>query len=192
MLNVFHTVYRLYSKVLFFAALIAGLATFLIMWLISMSAFLRTAFNSPIPASVEISQALLVLCITFPFAYTQCKREHVRTIALVQLLPFRAQNILYTIWMILGCLIFAAATYGTFRYGLRSFQMNEMVWGAAIQFPLWPSKLAVSVGCALLTIQFGLDAIGSAFVPGFAPHDHTPTDDDAERVTETSPEDTNV
>lgn len=46
--------------------------------------------------------------------------------------------------------------------------MNEMVWGAAIQFPLWPSKIAVSVGLGMLTIQFALEAIGALLIPGFA------------------------
>ncbi|MCE8021461.1 TRAP transporter small permease [Halomonas sp. MCCC 1A11036] len=165
----FKTVYRLYGKILFLAALISGIATFIIMWLIALSALLRTVFNAPIPASVEISQALLVLCITFPLGYTLMKREHVRTVAFSHRFPAGVQRAIYALWMVLGCLVFAAATLGTFRYGMRSYQVNEMVWGAAIQFPLWPSKLAVSVGCGLLTIQFALEAIGTILDSKFMP-----------------------
>jgi len=169
MLRTFKKIYWLYGKILFLAALISGLATFIIMWLIALSALLRTLFNAPIPASVEISQALLVLCITFPLGYTLMKREHVRTIAFAQRFPSGLQKTIYALWMIIGCLAFGAATYGTFKYGMRSYQINEMVWGAAIQFPLWPSKLAVSFGCGLLAIQFALEAIGAIFVPEFTP-----------------------
>ena len=117
---------------------------------------------------MEISQALLVLCITFPFAFTLMKKEHVRTVVLAHRFPERLQRFMYVVWMVLGVVIFAAATYGTWRYGLRSYNMNEMVWGAAIQFPLWPSKIAVSVGLGMLTIQFALEAIGALLIPGFA------------------------
>ena len=169
MTSTFNTVYALYGKVVLVAALIAGAATFAIMWLIALSALLRTLFNAPIPASVEISQALLVLCITFPLGFTLMKREHVRTVALAQLMSERVQTAAYFAWMLLGTLIFAAATYGTFQYGIRSYNMNEMVWGAALQFPLWPSKLAVSIGCGMLAIQFALETIGTLLVPGFVP-----------------------
>lgn len=181
----FEIVYRLYGRLVQAAALVAGAATFAIMWLIALSALLRTLFNAPIPASVEISQALLVLCITFPLAFTLMKREHVRTIVLAQLLPARTQTLVYALWMIVGTLVFAAATYGTFQYGMRSYSMNEMVWGATIQFPLWPSKLAVSIGCFLLTVQFALEAVGALLVPGFAPVETGPAGDGAEETPET-------
>lgn len=176
MTNFFKTVYWLYGKVVFTAALLAGAATFAIMWLIALSALLRTLFNAPIPASVEISQALLVVCITFPLGFTLMKREHVRTVALTQLLSERAQIFTYILWMIIGALVFAAATYGTFQYGMRSYKMNEMVWGAALQFPLWPSKLAVSIGCGMLAIQFALDAIGAMLLSDFVPIENGPAE----------------
>ena len=174
MTSSFKTVYWLYGKVVLVAALLAGAATFAIMWLIALSALLRTIFNAPIPASVEISQALLVVCITFPLGYTLMKREHVRTVALSHLLPKRVQIFTYILWMVIGTLVFAAATYGTLQYGLRSYKMNEMVWGAALQFPLWPSKLAVSVGCGMLAIQFALEAIGAMLLPNFVPMERDP------------------
>lgn len=180
MQRTFEGVYRIYGMVIFVAALIAGAATFLIMCLVALSAFLRTLFNAPIPASVEISQSLLVLCITFPFAYTLMKKEHVRTVVLAHRFPERLQRFIYAIWMVFGLIIFSAATYGTWRYGIRSYNMNEMVWGAAIQFPLWPSKMAVSIGLGMLTVQFALEAIGTLLIPGFAPMDDEAHDQNVE------------
>jgi hypothetical protein len=49
--------------------------------------------------------------------------------------------------------------------------MNEQIWGAAIQFAVWPAKMAVSLGTLLITIQFLLDAIGFAFVADFRAKD---------------------
>lgn len=166
--RLFKAIYWLYGKITFFAALLAGVATFLIMCLIALSAFLRTFINAPIPASVEISQALLVLCITFPFAFTLMKRDHVQTVVLTQHFSKAAQRAIFLAWMVLGIFVFGCMTWGTWNYGMRSYSMNEMVWGAAIQFPLWPSKVAVSIGMGLLTIQFALEALGALILRDFA------------------------
>ena len=165
----FQAAYRAYGWITAIAALIAGAATFIIMCLIALSAFMRTLFNAPIPASVEISQALLVLCITFPFAYTLMTRDHVQTVVLSQRFPANIQRLMYAAWMLFGAVVFACMTWGTWNYGMRSYAMNEMVWGAAIQFPLWPSKVAVSIGMGLLTFQFILEALGAIILTGFAP-----------------------
>ena len=62
-----------------------------------------------------------------------------------------------------GFVLFAAVAYGTSRFALRSYMMNEQVWGATIRFPLYPAKLAVSIGAALLCIQFLFDAMLALF-----------------------------
>jgi hypothetical protein len=66
--------------------------------------------------------------------------------------------------MIFGFLLFIAVTYSTFQYGMRAYRMNEQIWGATIQFPVWPSKLAVSAGALFLVIQFLLDALHAILI----------------------------
>ena len=75
------------------------------------------------------------------------------------------------LWSIVGFLLFAAVTYGTYQYALRSYRMNEQIWGAAIQFAIWPAKMAVSLGTLLITVQFLLDAIGFALIADFRAKD---------------------
>lgn len=163
----FLKLYRLYSSTVWIFAMLAGAATFAIMVVIDSNAILRKLINWPVPAALEITQSLLVGAIMLPFAYTLFKREHVNTVFFTSRLSPDARRWLSIFWSVVGCFLFAAVTYGTFHYALRSYHMNEQIWGATIQFAIWPSKLAVSLGTLLITIQFLLDAIGTALIPDF-------------------------
>jgi len=150
---------RTYSRFLYFAAAAAGMITFAMMWLIDVNALSRKIFNTPVPAGVELTQSMLTVAIMLPFGYVLFRREHVNTVFLISKLPRHVDRWLYIFWMGVGCLVFAAVTYGTFKFGLRSYVMNEQVWGANVRFPLYPAKFAVALGTALLSIQFLLDAL---------------------------------
>jgi TRAP-type C4-dicarboxylate transport system permease small subunit len=167
MRGAFLRIYSLYSKLLFAVAVLAGIFTFAIMWVIDLNAFTRKIFNAPVPAALEITQSLMVVAIMAPFAYTLLKRDHVNTTVLTAHFPPAAQRWLHFVWMVVGFLLFAGVTYGAFDYGMRSYRMNEQIWGATIQFPLWPAKVSVCIATALLSIQFLLDAIGTALIPDF-------------------------
>ena len=155
----FLKIYKSYGKIQIAFASFAGAATFCIMLLIVANALMRKAINVPIPAALEVTQALLVLVIVLPFAYTQMRREHVNTIFFTKTLSRRKQRFLHIFWLFCGAALFLAVTYGTFQYGMRSYRMNEQIWGATIQFPVWPAKLAVSLGTFLFSIQLLLDAV---------------------------------
>lgn len=147
------------SHVLHWASVIAGIITFIMMWLIDINALSRKVFNAPVPGGVELTQSLLTVAIMLPFGYVLFRREHVNTVFLTSNFPRSVTRWLHFFWMVVGCLVFAAVTYGTFLFAVRSFNMNEQVWGATVRFPLYPAKFAVSLGTALISIQFALDAL---------------------------------
>ncbi len=159
--------YRAYSRVLWAFAIISGASTFAIMTVITLNAVLRKGINWPLPAALEVTQALLVVAIILPFAFTQYLREHVSTVFFTSRLSRQAQRWLHCFWCAVAFVLFVSVTYGTFQYALRSYAMNEQIWGATIQFPVWPAKMAISLGTLLAAVQFLLDAIGYAIVPDF-------------------------
>ncbi|MEX0406836.1 TRAP transporter small permease [Aquibium sp. LZ166] len=169
--DTFLRIYGYYGRILWAFALLAGILTFAIMCVIDANALTRKLFNWPLPAALEITQELLVGAIMLPFAFTLLKREHVSTVFLTSRLSSGSRRWLHLLWAVVGLLLFAAVTYGTFQYALRSFRMNEQIWGATIQFAVWPAKMAVSLGTLLITIQFLLDALGFALIPDFRDHD---------------------
>lgn len=179
MRETFLKIYDGYAKVQVTFAMLAGICTFFIMLLIVVNALTRKVINVPVPAALEITQALLVAVIMLPFAYTQLRREHVNTIFFTQRMPHNPRRWLRIFWLICGCALFLAVTYGTFQYGMRSYRMNEQIWGATIQFPVWPSKLAVSAGTLLLAIQFLLDAVHAVLVDDASDVDSDPIESQA-------------
>lgn len=156
--------YSIYGKLLRGAAIIAGLATFLIMWIIDVNVFTRKLFNAPLPAGVEAVTALLPAVILLPFGYALLARQHVNSLFLTSRMSIPTARVLHVLWMLVGFVVFCAVTYGTFQYAMRSYAMGEQVWGATIRFAVWPSKLAISIGTALIAVQFLLDALRALVV----------------------------
>lgn len=183
MRRAFLKIYRGYSRILWFFTIVAGLSAFAIMWLIDINVLSRKILNAPLPAGVEITQSLLPVVIMVPFGYAMLRRDHVNTVLLTSRLSPRVGRIIETLWMLAGFVLFAFVTYGTFKYALRSYSLNEQVWGATFRFPLWPAKMAVSLGTLLLTIQCLMETIhGFLFTDGA----------DQERVSESAEDYTHV
>jgi TRAP-type C4-dicarboxylate transport system permease small subunit len=163
MLKSFLNVRNAYGKFLYFTGIASGLVLFVMMWIIDINALSRKIFNAPLPGGVEVTQSLLAVAIMLPFGYVLVKREHVNTVFLTSRFSPSFNRWLHFFWMLIGFLLFASVAYGTYKFALRSYMMNEQVWGATIRFPLYPAKLAVSLGAALLSIQFLLDALFALF-----------------------------
>lgn len=159
MSNTFLRVYEFYGRFLYYAAVLSGGAIFFVMWLIDTSALTRKLFNSPVPGSVEISEALLVVGIMLPMAYAQYTRAHVRVTLLTKHTSPRIQQALFIIAMLVGFVITSLMAWAAFNYALRSFDINEYVWGARVRFPLYPIKATLCFGFVMLALQFLLDMI---------------------------------
>lgn len=152
-------VYAAFGWFIWGCAILAGFATFAIMWVIDINAFGRKLLNMPLPAGVEMTQWLLPAVIMLPFAFALLGRQHVNTVVLVSVMSSAWQRRITVFWMLVGAVLFAIVTWGTYRYALRAFEINEQVWGATVQFPMWPSKGVIALGTALLSIQFLLEAL---------------------------------
>lgn len=159
----FLTIFHAYGRALRFFAIVGGLAAFVIMWLIDVNALSRTVFNAPLIGGVEITESLLPVVIMLPFGFALLRRDHVNTVILTSHLPPRAARWLETFWMLVGFVVFALVTYGTFQYALSSYKIGEQVWGDTIRFPIWPAKMAVSAGALLMTIQCLLETLHGIF-----------------------------
>lgn len=158
MRQTFETVYRLYSRFLMAIAVGAAFAFFAMMWLIDVNALSRKILNAPVTGTLEITEALMVVAILLPMAYAQMTRSHIRVTLLTKHLPKGAQRLLYAGALLIGFVFAAWAAWAAFGYFMRSYRIDEHAWGS-VRFPIYPSKGAVSLGMALLSIQFLLDTI---------------------------------
>ena len=159
----FERVYHAYGRFTIWLGLLAGAITFGVMWLIDANALMRKIFNAPVPGSLEITEAALVIIILFSQAYTQRRRGHIRVTLLTRRLPERVRHGLFITAMAIGCLLTAWYAYAAYTYALRAYNVNEQEWGV-ITFSVWPIKAAIVLGFGLLSLQFLLDAIRAGFV----------------------------
>lgn len=159
MRNAFLKFYALHARFLYYTAVVGGVATFIIMWLIDSSALTRKFFNWPVPGSVEFTESLMVVGIMLPMAYAQYTRAHVRVTLVTKWASPRVQRALFVFAMAVGFLVTVAMAWAAFNYTVRSFVMDEHVWGANVRFPLYPTKAILCLGFVMLAFQFLLDTI---------------------------------
>lgn len=158
MRQAFETVYALYARFLTAIAVVAAFAFFAMMWLIDANALSRKLANAPVTGTLEITEALMVVAILLPMAYTQMMRSHIRVTLVTKHLPLAAQRYLYAAALVVGFVFAAWAAWAAFGFFMRSYTADEHAWGT-VRFPIYPSKGAVALGMMLLAIQFLLDAV---------------------------------
>lgn len=156
----FHAIYRIYGYLLTGIAVSAGAALFALMFLVDANALTRKLFNWPIVGTQEITEALMPLIILLPLGYTQLMRGHIRVQLLTDRFPHGARRVIYMATLASGCAFFAWVAWAAWLYGLRAYTVGETAWGL-VRFPIWPSKMGVALGSALLSLQFALDIIKS-------------------------------
>lgn len=158
----FKHIYTRYGVFVKWIGLGAGIAAFLMMFLIFADIIGRKFFNSPVEGAYEITESLLTFIIFFGVAFTQLERSHVRVTLLTDRLKPRAQNAWLTIVYIIGFLFFVYAAYCMFWFAWDSWKVREVKWGT-VEYPLYPVKALAGVGMLLLGIQFLLDSIVELF-----------------------------
>ncbi|MCP8938758.1 TRAP transporter small permease [Alsobacter sp. SYSU M60028] len=154
----FVALYTWYGRLMTAVAAAAGVALFLLMWLVNTNALSRKLFNLPITGTLEITEAAMPIIILLPMAYTQLRKGHIRVTMLTDNLPKALRTGLLLVTLALGCLFMAWVAWATFGYAARAYRMGESAWGV-VRFPIWPSKFAVSLGAGLLCVQFLLDFV---------------------------------
>jgi TRAP-type mannitol/chloroaromatic compound transport system permease small subunit len=112
----------------------------------------RYIFNSPEPYSYDISTMLLLACVVFSVAGLQWSKRHLRVDFLASFFPDSVQNFLMDILTpILGLFYVFIITWKSWENFLYSFNIGEKSL-SAWQELLWPIKLMVPLGMALLCL----------------------------------------
>ena len=134
------------------------------------NAVVRKAFNLSSNAWLEVQWYLFSAVFLLCAAYTLLRNEHVRIDVVAGRLSPRAQawiDIFGTVFFLLPMAILIAAL--SWPYFVRGFTQNE-ISGSAGGLVLWPARLLLPVGFALLALQ-GLSELVKriAFLAGRGP-----------------------
>jgi TRAP-type C4-dicarboxylate transport system permease small subunit len=132
-------------------------AIFILMFLITADVAGRYLFNTPVRGTYDIGQSLVVVAAFFCFAYAQRKGAHIRITSLVQLFPQRSRLVVEIFYQIVGLCFFACVTYSTWQGAATSLRKGESfltLFYFDYLIPIYPSKFVVSIGSALMCLQF--------------------------------------
>ena len=107
----------------------------------------------------ELSVLLFVALTFLGFGVVQWTRGNISVDVAVRHLSRRARRVLDIVTLTCAFLLFAVASYGTIVQAGRSWSILEYEAGFA-QFPLYPSKTFVAIGCTYLAFILLLQLAG--------------------------------
>ena len=162
-----------YGRLLHAFGLIAAVAIFAMLLLVTANVIGRYAFNAPITGAFEFTEALLVVIIMLGLALTQYHDGHIRVTILTRRLPPRWAHAARICALVAGTVFFAWCTYASWLFAWESWSFKEQEWGT-VTFPLYPFKFVVCLGVILLSVQFLLDSAAAIASPPPVPGQRDP------------------
>jgi len=137
---------------------VSGWLVIPMMFSIFLDAVLRGLFNVALLGVVESNSLLLVTLIYMGLAGAQASGANFRLTLVTERLPQRVQAVLSGVgWLFVLCVL---AILGWFcvQEALFSYAKGETSYGL-VSFPLWPSRIVVAFGLALLWLQLLVDGL---------------------------------
>ena len=113
-------------------------------------------FNEPLPTTYEATEALMVVVTFGGLAFVQRKKMNINVDLLVRYFPPKLQIVSELVSNLIGLLFFGAFTWYSASFFWDSFEIREYA-EALIPFPIYPSKLVMFMGVALVTAQLLVD-----------------------------------
>lgn len=127
------------------------------------STFLGTAdvvgtqmFGVPVPGATEITESTMVLIVFGALTYTQIRRSHIRVELLYMRAGARGQAAMDVFASLMGILFFSLLLWQATNEALFSIRIDEATFGL-VRLPLWPARIVLAAGTALLILQLLLD-----------------------------------
>lgn len=136
-----------------------GLMILLLTLLVPLDVFMRYVFNSPIAGLYELSELLLVGMVYLSITYVQANKGHVIIDILFTKIPPAPRKALTAFNFLLCIGISFVMTWRTGFLAWQAWDTQDYTSGL-VQWPLWPAKAIISVGCGLLCLRLIRDLWG--------------------------------
>jgi TRAP-type C4-dicarboxylate transport system permease small subunit len=133
----------------------------LLMFLTAADVFLRYFFNRPILGSLELTQAWMVISISFSIGYTAIVKEHVLVDLFVLKLKPRGREIASCITTFIAFVFYALVAWRTVFQIQISYNANAV--SSALRLPDWIFIVFILIGfiiLALVTLLHFLQYLG--------------------------------
>lgn len=137
---------------------LSGFMTLIITVTVVLDIALRGIFRAPIPGATEFSTLLLVALVYLGLASVQASKANFCVEILVSHLPPAVRRVQEALVTLLSAFVIGILVWYTAQEAWTSVLKAEMTFGAII-FPVWPSRLILTFGLALLWLQLVCDVL---------------------------------
>lgn len=138
--------------------LVGGIGMLLSMFLGTADVVGTQMLGRPVPGALEITESTMVLIVFGALTYGQIRRSHIRVELLYTRLPPRGRAALDILADLCGLLFFGLLLWQAINEAQFSMQIGEATDGL-IRFPLYPARIILATGTALLLVRLVLDVI---------------------------------
>jgi TRAP-type C4-dicarboxylate transport system permease small subunit len=111
---------------------------------------LRYVFNRPIVGSLDLTEYMMAIVVSFSLAYCAFLKGHVRVDLIVDHLPQRLQAVIDSITCLLGVFLFSLITWQGFVYV--GILIDSGVKSTVLLIPRFPFVGLVCLGSGFLTL----------------------------------------
>ncbi len=117
--------------------------------------------KAPLPGARELTESTMVLIVFGALAYAQIQRSHIRVELLYTRMGPRTQAVMDVCAGLAALLFFSLLLWQAVNEALLSIELNEATVGL-IRFPLYPARIILAAGTALLIVRLVIDVIEDA------------------------------
>ncbi|MGI9424609.1 MAG: TRAP transporter small permease subunit [Hyphomicrobiaceae bacterium] len=113
---------------------------------------------TPLPGARELTESTMVLIVFGALTYAQIQRSHIRVELLHSRMGPRTQAAMDVAADLAALLFFSLLLWQAIHEALLSIQLGEATVGL-IRFPLYPARIILAAGTALLILRLLIDVI---------------------------------
>ena len=114
--------------------------------------------GQPVHGALEITESTMVVIVFGALAYSQIRRNHIRVELLYTRVGPRSQAAMDVVADLMALLFFSLLLWQAVNEAAFSLSIDEATFGL-IRIPLWPARIVLVFGTALLLLQLLLDLI---------------------------------
>jgi len=116
----------------------------------------RYVFLNPIEGYIDFMSMMMSILVFVTVAYSQREGGHIRVEIFIDkvLKGGRAFHIVESIFLLIALATFSIIAVSSAVDTVEAYMANDI--SMTVHFPLWPARMWVPIGCALLCIRFAL------------------------------------
>jgi len=137
--------------------IIGIIAVVVLMLVITTDVIGRFIFNHPLPATIEITQYVMVIAVYGSVAYCAIERGHVSVELFVSMFPPKTQRIIDTVTSLLSLSLFASIVWASAKSLAMSWNRHEV--STTLGLVTWPFRTVMLIGLILLSLVLLVDFI---------------------------------